>query len=142
MVYFHVVRKRTSTTKLPPYLEDVVNRWTAWLFNLPVVYCCLCASGSTNFNSFVLGLSSGSCCVTCLIEEKDVIVSNLGDCMAVLFRGGVADALTRHWKTTLSTYHIRFFVEDDLHCWSYNSVLTLRVVSMPSLELRHSRPTQ
>ncbi|KAI3900390.1 hypothetical protein MKW92_033705 [Papaver armeniacum] len=40
------------------------------------------------------GLSSGSCCVTCLIEEKDITVSNLGDCRAVLCRGGVAEALT------------------------------------------------
>ncbi|XP_026404313.1 probable protein phosphatase 2C 14 isoform X1 [Papaver somniferum] len=40
------------------------------------------------------GLSSGSCCVTCLIEEEDITVSNLGDCRAVLCRGGVAEALT------------------------------------------------
>lgn len=40
------------------------------------------------------GLSSGTCCVTTLIEQGDIVVSNLGDCRAVLCRGGVAEALT------------------------------------------------
>ncbi|KAF8390513.1 hypothetical protein HHK36_025040 [Tetracentron sinense] len=40
------------------------------------------------------GLDSGACCVTALIEGKDIVVSNLGDCRAVLCRGGVAEALT------------------------------------------------
>jgi len=30
-----------------------------------------------------------------LIEGKEMIVSNLGDCRAVLCRGGVAEALTK-----------------------------------------------
>ncbi|KAJ6431088.1 hypothetical protein OIU84_018561 [Salix udensis] len=40
------------------------------------------------------GLVSGVCCVTALIEGQEVVVSNLGDCRAVLSRGGVAEALT------------------------------------------------
>ncbi|KAL9420842.1 hypothetical protein AB3S75_038416 [Citrus x aurantiifolia] len=40
------------------------------------------------------GLVSGACCVTAFIEGHDVVVSNLGDCRAVLCRGGVAEALT------------------------------------------------
>ncbi|KAL2898601.1 putative protein phosphatase 2C 25 [Bienertia sinuspersici] len=36
----------------------------------------------------------GSCCVTALITEGDLIVSNAGDCRAVLSRDGVAEALT------------------------------------------------
>ncbi|KAM6562315.1 hypothetical protein CsatB_022313 [Cannabis sativa] len=41
-------------------------------------------------------ICSGACCVTAVIEEGDeVIVSNVGDCRAVLCRGGVAEALTK-----------------------------------------------
>lgn len=40
------------------------------------------------------GLGSGTCCVTALIEGQEVVISNLGDCRAVLCRGGVAEALT------------------------------------------------
>jgi serine/threonine protein phosphatase PrpC len=40
------------------------------------------------------GLVSGVCCVTALIEGQEVVISNLGDCRAVLCRGGVAEALT------------------------------------------------
>ncbi|CAN1180231.1 Probable protein phosphatase 2C 2 [Linum perenne] len=36
----------------------------------------------------------GSCCVTALIREGKLIVSNAGDCRAVVSRGGVAEALT------------------------------------------------
>lgn len=37
---------------------------------------------------------SGACCVTALIQNREMVVSNLGDCRAVLCRGGVAEALT------------------------------------------------
>ncbi|KAG2312760.1 hypothetical protein Bca52824_024317 [Brassica carinata] len=40
------------------------------------------------------GVVSGACCVTALIQNQEMIVSNLGDCRAVLCRGGVAEALT------------------------------------------------
>lgn len=40
------------------------------------------------------GLVSGTCCVTALIEGQEVVVSNLGDCRAVLSRRGVAEAIT------------------------------------------------
>ncbi|XP_057536298.1 probable protein phosphatase 2C 25 [Amaranthus tricolor] len=39
-------------------------------------------------------LHGGSCCVTAVISKGDLIVSNAGDCRAVLSRGGVAEALT------------------------------------------------
>lgn len=42
-----------------------------------------------------LGLGSGVCCVTALIQAEEVIISNLGDCRAVLSRGGVAEAVTK-----------------------------------------------
>ncbi|MQL90083.1 hypothetical protein Taro_022663, partial [Colocasia esculenta] len=40
------------------------------------------------------GCCSGSCCVTALIEKETIIIANLGDCRAVLSRGGIAEALT------------------------------------------------
>ncbi|KAF6137170.1 hypothetical protein GIB67_030934 [Kingdonia uniflora] len=44
------------------------------------------------------GLSSGTCCVTCLIQEKNIVVSNLGDCRAVINRDGLAQAVTKDHK--------------------------------------------
>ncbi|XP_073035471.1 probable protein phosphatase 2C 14 isoform X1 [Primulina eburnea] len=38
--------------------------------------------------------SSGACCVTALIEGEEMVISNLGDCRAVLCRGGIAEVLT------------------------------------------------
>ena len=32
----------------------------------------------------------GACCVTAMIHESDLVVSNAGDCRAVMSRGGVA----------------------------------------------------
>ncbi|XP_058110294.1 putative protein phosphatase 2C 53 isoform X1 [Magnolia sinica] len=40
------------------------------------------------------GTRGGACCVTALIKNSDLIVSNAGDCRAVLSRGGVAESLT------------------------------------------------
>lgn len=39
-------------------------------------------------------LHGGSCCVTALIRNGNLVVSNAGDCRAVISRGGVAEALT------------------------------------------------
>jgi len=39
-------------------------------------------------------IRGGSCCVTALIKEGNLVVSNAGDCRAVLSRGGIAEALT------------------------------------------------
>lgn len=36
----------------------------------------------------------GTCCVTALIHNGNLVVSNVGDCRAVMSRGGVAEALT------------------------------------------------
>nr|VDC89881.1 unnamed protein product [Brassica oleracea] len=40
------------------------------------------------------GSRGGACCVTALISEGELAVSNAGDCRAVISRGGVAEALT------------------------------------------------
>ncbi|KAH8498739.1 hypothetical protein Peur_073925 [Populus x canadensis] len=39
-------------------------------------------------------IRGGSCCVTALIRKGNLVVSNAGDCRAVISRGGVAEALT------------------------------------------------
>ncbi|PHT48583.1 hypothetical protein CQW23_12791 [Capsicum baccatum] len=41
-----------------------------------------------------LNANGGSCCVTALVQNGELIVSNAGDCRAVMSRGGVAEALT------------------------------------------------
>ncbi|CAN4087482.1 unnamed protein product [Withania somnifera] len=41
-----------------------------------------------------LNANGGSCCVTALVQNGELIVSNAGDCRAVMSRGGVAGALT------------------------------------------------
>ncbi|XP_016457807.1 putative protein phosphatase 2C 53 [Nicotiana tabacum] len=40
----------------------------------------------------------GSCCVTALIRNGDLVVSNAGDCRAVVSRDGIAEALTSDHK--------------------------------------------
>ncbi|KAK1307516.1 putative protein phosphatase 2C 2 [Acorus calamus] len=40
------------------------------------------------------GTMGGTCCVTAFILNEHLIVSNAGDCRAVVSRGGVAEALT------------------------------------------------
>lgn len=40
------------------------------------------------------GVSGGACCVTALIQNHNLVVSNAGDCRAVISRGGAAEALT------------------------------------------------
>ncbi|KAK6932996.1 PPM-type phosphatase-like domain, partial [Dillenia turbinata] len=39
-------------------------------------------------------VNGGTCCVTALIYKGNLVVSNAGDCRAVMCRGGVAEALT------------------------------------------------
>ncbi|KAL5537951.1 hypothetical protein UlMin_045259 [Ulmus minor] len=39
-------------------------------------------------------VNGGTCCVTALIQKHNLVVSNAGDCRAVMSRGGVAEALT------------------------------------------------
>ncbi|RWW16685.1 hypothetical protein BHE74_00052294 [Ensete ventricosum] len=39
-------------------------------------------------------VDGGACCVTALLRDGDLIVSNVGDCRAVLSRAGKAEALT------------------------------------------------
>ena len=43
-------------------------------------------------------LNGGSCCVTALIRNGNLVVSNAGDCRAVISRGDMAEALTSDHK--------------------------------------------
>lgn len=49
---------------------------------------------STDSDFLKEDLRGGSCCVTALIRNGNLVVSNAGDCRAVISRGGVAEALT------------------------------------------------
>ncbi|GER50950.1 phosphatase 2C family protein [Striga asiatica] len=46
-------------------------------------------------------IGSGTCAVTAFIHEGHLVVSNAGDCRAVLSRGGVAEALTVDHRASL-----------------------------------------
>lgn len=39
-------------------------------------------------------IRGGTCCVTALIKKGNLVVSNAGDCRAVMSSGGIAEALT------------------------------------------------
>ncbi|XP_010920816.2 putative protein phosphatase 2C 53 [Elaeis guineensis] len=43
-------------------------------------------------------VAGGTCCVTALLRKGDLVVSNAGDCRAVLSRAGTAEALTSDHK--------------------------------------------
>ncbi|KAE8658749.1 putative protein phosphatase 2C 25 [Hibiscus syriacus] len=45
-------------------------------------------------------VTGGSCCVTALIKNGNLVVSNAGDCRAVLSRDGAAEALTSDHRPT------------------------------------------
>lgn len=49
---------------------------------------------TTDAEFLKLNANGGSCCVTALVQNGELIVSNAGDCRAVMSRGGVAEALT------------------------------------------------
>lgn len=49
---------------------------------------------NTDFDFLKEDSRGGSCCVTALIWKGNLVVSNVGDCRAVMSRGGAAEALT------------------------------------------------
>ncbi|XP_071926019.1 probable protein phosphatase 2C 14 [Coffea arabica] len=76
------------------------------------------------------GLGSGVCCVTALIEDKDIVISNLGDCRAVLCRGGAAEALTKDHKAGLEDERRRIedkggFVQHHRGAWRVHGILAV-----------------
>ncbi|KAA8533217.1 hypothetical protein F0562_033250 [Nyssa sinensis] len=76
------------------------------------------------------GLSSGACCVTAFIEGKEIVISNLGDCRAVLCRGGVAEALTKDHRAGQEDERKRIedkggFVEIHRGAWRVHGILSV-----------------
>lgn len=49
---------------------------------------------------FLQGVSSGACCVTALVDGNELIVSNVGDCRAVLCQAGKAEAITKDHRAS------------------------------------------
>ncbi|KAI3433142.1 Protein-serine/threonine phosphatase [Psidium guajava] len=76
------------------------------------------------------GLSSGACCVTALIQGQEIAISNLGDCRAVLCRGGVAEALTKDHRADKEDEKQRIedmggFVEMHRGSWRVHGILSV-----------------
>lgn len=68
----------------------------------------------------------GACCVTALIHEGNLVVSNVGDCRAVMSRSGVAEALTSDHKPSDENERSRMqhlvsiYIVMLLHCTNLN----------------------
>uniref|UniRef100_A0A2C9UMX3 protein-serine/threonine phosphatase n=1 Tax=Manihot esculenta TaxID=3983 RepID=A0A2C9UMX3_MANES len=76
------------------------------------------------------GVASGACCVTALIEGQEIVVSNLGDCRAVLCRGGVAEVLTKDHRAEQEDERKRIenkggYVEIHRGAWRVHGVLSV-----------------
>ncbi|XP_010556208.1 PREDICTED: probable protein phosphatase 2C 14 [Tarenaya hassleriana] len=76
------------------------------------------------------GAVSGACCVTALIQGREIIVSNLGDCRAVLSRGGVAEALTTDHRAERDDERKRIenqggYVEFHRGAWRVHGILSV-----------------
>ncbi|KAF5726717.1 putative Phosphatase 2C family protein [Tripterygium wilfordii] len=76
------------------------------------------------------GIVSGACCVTALIEGKKAVISNLGDCRAVLCRGGLAEALTIDHKAERVDERERIekkggYVEIHRGAWRVHGILSV-----------------
>ncbi|KAL0877492.1 hypothetical protein Bca101_027197 [Brassica carinata] len=76
------------------------------------------------------GVVSGACCVTALIQNQEMIVSNLGDCRAVLCRGGVAEALTTDHRAGRDDERKRIenqggYVEFHRGAWRVHGILAI-----------------
>ncbi|KAK2983317.1 hypothetical protein RJ640_016055 [Escallonia rubra] len=77
-----------------------------------------------------LGVSSGACCVTALVEGKELFISNVGDCRAVICRGGWAEALTKDHRAAEVDERTRIeknggYVELHRGAWRVHGVLSV-----------------
>lgn len=52
-------------------------------------------------------IRGGTCCVTAFVHKGDFVVSNAGDCRAVMSRKGVAEALTVDHRPSLNEERAR-----------------------------------
>ncbi|XP_076941622.1 putative protein phosphatase 2C 14 [Bidens hawaiensis] len=76
------------------------------------------------------GLESGACCVTALIKGKELFVSNLGDCRAVISKNGKAECLTKDHKASQDDERKRIqdkggYVELHRGTWRVHGVLAV-----------------
>ncbi|KAL9241125.1 hypothetical protein vseg_015271 [Gypsophila vaccaria] len=75
-------------------------------------------------------VGSGACCTTVLIEGAEMVVSNVGDCRAVLCRGGVAEALTKDHRAEREDEQKRIedkggYVEFHKGAWRVHGILSV-----------------
>ncbi|XP_074295766.1 putative protein phosphatase 2C 14 [Silene latifolia] len=75
-------------------------------------------------------VGSGACCITVLIDGGEMVVSNLGDCRAVVCRGGVAEALTKDHKPEREDERKRIedeggYVEFNKSAWRVHGILSV-----------------
>ncbi|KFK41198.1 hypothetical protein AALP_AA2G098200 [Arabis alpina] len=85
---------------------------------------------STDRDFLQEGVVSGACSVTALIQDQEMIVSNLGDCRAVLCRGRVAEALTTDHKAGRDDERKRIenqggYVEFHRGAWRVHGILAI-----------------
>ncbi|VVA94416.1 unnamed protein product [Arabis nemorensis] len=85
---------------------------------------------STDRDFLQEGVVSGACCVTALIQDQEMIVSNLGDCRAVLSRRGVAEALTTDHRAGRDDERERIenqggYVEFHRGAWRVHGILAI-----------------
>ncbi|KAH7857652.1 hypothetical protein Vadar_015014 [Vaccinium darrowii] len=78
----------------------------------------------------IWGLGSGACCVTALIEKNEIVISNVGDCRAILCRGGVAEALTKDHRAGQVDERKRIeskggYVEIHRGAWRVHGILSV-----------------
>ncbi|KAI3516115.1 hypothetical protein L1887_15025 [Cichorium endivia] len=76
------------------------------------------------------GVESGACCVTAFIEGKELVVSNLGDCRAVLSKKGKAEVLTKDHRASRENERKRIqdkggYVELHRGTWRVHGVLAV-----------------
>ncbi|CAI0464650.1 unnamed protein product [Linum tenue] len=96
------------------FLEQV------WVRFLPIL----------TWEQIMQGLLSGACCVTALIQGQEMVVSNLGDCRAVLCKGGVAEALTIDHRAEREDERQRIenkggYVEFHRGAWRVHGILSV-----------------
>ncbi|XP_073031964.1 probable protein phosphatase 2C 14 [Primulina eburnea] len=102
------------------------------------------------------GFGSGACCVTALIQGQELLVSNLGDCRAVLSRNGIAQGLTTDHCPTREDEQRRIedkggYVEFHRGAWRVHGTLAVSrsigdahlkdwVISEPDTKIMHLKP--
>ena len=70
-------------------------------------------------------VSGGACCVTALIREGELLVSNAGDCRAVMSRGGIAEALTSDHRPSREDELSR--IQTLVRCYSFSPLFGMKV---------------